>query len=241
MAKKNYRASVKQEEELSKKLFFLVFLIIFLVSFFTIAVIKYAPKIGGLFGLVSVHRNEDPNSAVAVPAPLFVNAPEATNDKTITLEGLAEPTTKIKLYVNGPEVTSVITDIEGKFTFPDVELIDGKNTIFAKAVGNGNMESPKSQTLEIRVDKDSPEIEIISPKPGDTVRNLNKRITVTGKVNEKAEVRVNERLAILKPDYSFEILLGVDEGSVEIKIEATDLAGNSSEETIKVTYQQKSN
>ncbi|KKU49252.1 MAG: hypothetical protein UX69_C0004G0027, partial [candidate division WWE3 bacterium GW2011_GWA2_46_9] len=42
------------------------------------------------------------------------------------------------------------------------------------------------------------------------------------------------------PDLTFEILLGVDEGSVEVKVTATDKAGNKAEKIIHVTYQKES-
>jgi hypothetical protein len=43
-------------------------------------------------------------------------------------------------------------------------------------------------------------------------------------------------LAVVRPDLTFDFLLGVTEGKVAIKIEATDDAGNIATETIDVTY-----
>jgi len=56
------------------------------------------------------------------------------------------------------------------------------------------------------------------------VSNLDKRVEVTGKVDEKSTIKVNGKFAIIKPDLTFDFLLGVSEGKVEIKVEATDEA-----------------
>ncbi|EKD95075.1 MAG: hypothetical protein ACD_25C00077G0001 [uncultured bacterium] len=59
-------------------------------------------------------------------------------------------------------------------------------------------------------------------------------------MNEKATLKINDRMVIQKPDLSFEYVLGVKPGDVEIKIEATDEAGNRNEEIIHVKYQETS-
>lgn len=199
------------------------------------------PKIGGLFGYLSKYRNIDYNKDVLAPnAPRFDFIPSATKESTASIKGFAESGANIKLFVNGPEKGSMTADFEGKFAFENIPLIDGRNTIFAKAYDSTGNESSKSQTISVTVDKKDPEIEITVPKVGETVKNLDKRILVKGKVNEKSNVTVNERLAILKPDFSFEILIGVDEGDVEIKVVAIDEAGNKKEEKFKVKYEKSS-
>ncbi|KKU30589.1 MAG: hypothetical protein UX44_C0019G0001, partial [candidate division WWE3 bacterium GW2011_GWA1_46_21] len=105
---------------------------------------------------------------------------------------------------------------------------------------SNNNESPKSETITVISDDDKPEITISSPKDGEAVKNLNRRVTVTGKLNEEATVIINGKVAISRPDLSFEILLGVDEGGVEIKVAATDKAGNKAEKIIHVIYQKES-
>jgi hypothetical protein len=221
-------------------LFRLVLLIILLTVGIFVVIMKFAPKIGGFFGLISVNRNKDTTIDAAVQPPLFVDVPESTNSSKVTIKGVSEPTTTVKLFVNGPERDSVLADISGEFIFTDVPLTYGKNTIFAKSITTDNKESDPSEIIKIEVDKESPTIDIDSPKNGETVKNLNKRILVEGKVNEKSAVKVNGRTAIIKPDLSFELLVGVEEGSVEIKVEAIDTAGNKSEKKIYVSYEKKS-
>lgn len=232
-----YRRISKTQEKLTNKLYFLVFLIITIVAGLGFALVRYGPEIGYLLGFVSKHRNEDPNRWLSVQPPIFTYIPEAVSENKVTLEGSALPTTTVKLFLNGPEVARVITDLEGKFLFPDVELIDGKNTIFAKAVGKGNVESAKSEVLYIIVDKKDPEVEITEPKPDSVVKNLNKTVMIMGTVNEKASITINDRSARIKPDLSFELLIGVSEGQNKVEITATDAAGNETKKTYTFRYE----
>jgi len=57
------------------------------------------------------------------------------------------------------------------------------------------------------------------------IKNLNKRIEIEGKINEKATITINEKNAIQNSDLSFTYLLSVDEGDVKIKIEANGFSG----------------
>jgi len=235
--KKKYQAN---EPDLTRRLLLVITAIIVLISSIAIAAIKFAPQIGALFGLISVHR-DDTNTPISatLPPPIFVDTLEATNTDQIRLKGLSRAGTTIKLFVNGPEKESTLTDDNGEFIFTNVELIDGKNTIFAKAFDQNNEESSKSQIIAITVDKTKPKIEIASPKDGETVKNLNKRVLVKGSVDKKAFIKINGKTAVLKPNLSFEFLLGVEEGNVEIEIQATDIAGNTKEEKLTIKYEKK--
>lgn len=205
-----------------------------------IAFIFFGPKIGVLFGLVSVNRGNE-NRVVSRPTmPIIRDAPKATKNNTVTLSGFAESGTVVRLFVNGPQVEETVTASDGVFTFENVQLIEGRNTIHAKAVNRDGEESEKSQSVNILVDNRNPEIEVTAPKDGDTVRNLDERVAVQGKVNEKASIRVNDRLAVLRPDNTFELLLGLKEGENAIKVVATDEAGNSSTQEFTITYVKRS-
>ena len=140
------------------------------------------------------------------------------------------------IFINGPQVGSVNADAIGTFAFDNVALIEGRNTIFAKAEDAYQNQSEKSQILEITYDTKKPKITITEPKDGATIRNLNQRIVIKGSLDKKCEVKINDKLAVVGANNTFELLLGVTEGDIEIKVEATDEAGNISNETIQVKY-----
>ncbi len=227
----------QHEEEVKKRLYKTLLATLIVVGTIVIGLTFFAPSIGSFFGLISkINKPREKEDTLAPPPPYFYNTPATTNQAQVSLKGFSEPGSKVMLYVNGPQVGSTAADSTGTFGVENVGLIEGKNTIYAKAEDSYQNQSDKSQTLEIIYDTKKPKITIIEPKDGATVRNLNRRVLVKGTLDERCEVRINEKLAITRPDNSFELLLGVSEGNVEIKIEATDEAGNKSDETIKFKY-----
>lgn len=226
------------DEELYTKLFNTLFAIIVILIVLFLAFRFFGPKIGSFFGLISVNRNQqEKKDKVAPLPPFFIDPPEATNTSTITLTGNAEPGTKVTLFVNGPKKDTVLVDQAGEFNFSSIAIAKGKNTIFAVAEDNEKNTSEKSETIVVVFDNTKPKIKLIEPRTDQTITNLQNRIKVVGSVNEKAEVKVNDRIAITKPDNTFELLLGVEEGDVVIKIVAVDEAGNKADETFSVKYQ----
>lgn len=197
----------------------------------------FAPQVGSLFGYFSKYRNDPGYIPTPKPMPpVFIDAPKAINKESITLTGNALPGSLIKIFVNGPEKGSTTTGNDGIFTFSNINLNIGTNTIFAKSYDDKGNESASSEFLVINYDKDAPKITIEKPKDGDTIKNLDKRIEIEGKIDEKATITINEKTAIQKSDLSFDYFMSVSEGDVEIKIEVTDIAGNKSTEEIKVKY-----
>lgn len=222
---------------MKKRLYKTLLAILIVVGVIVIALTFFAPTIGSFFGLISkISKPEEKVDTLAPAPPYFYSAPRSVNQKQLTLKGFSEPGSKVLLYVNGPETTSVIADSVGSFTLGVGDLIEGKNTIYAKAEDSYNNQSEKSQVLEVTYDTQKPKIAITEPKDGTTVKNLNQRVLIKGTVDEKCEIRINDKLAISRPDNSFELLLGMTEGGVEIKIEATDEAGNKSKEELKIWY-----
>jgi hypothetical protein len=228
------------EKELRQRLNVLIGAIIGLVALMFLSFTFFAPAIGSVFGFLSKYRNQDTSTKINPNPPLLSEVPNATKEKQITIRGYSQEGMVIKLFVNGPEKAETVTGTDGMFTFDNVGLIKGRNLVFAKAVDSNNAESEKSETHVVNVDTEDPKIVIASPAEGEVVKNLNKRIKVEGTLNEEAVVKINGQTAIVKPDFSFEGLIGVDEGDVEIKIVATDEAGNEEEAIIFVKYEKKS-
>jgi Glucodextranase, domain B len=229
------------EKDLKKRLRILSIAILGIIIFSILSLFLFPTQVGSFFGFFSKHRNEKPYVPTAKPStPVFENAPQSVKDTKVTLNGRATPGTTIKIFVNGPQKAVTTVGSDGVFTFADVPLTLGKNLLFARASDNKGFESDNSEFLSIIVDKDAPKVDITNLKDGDTVKNLNKRIEIVGTVNEKATITINDKFVIQKADFSFDYWLGVDEGSVKIKIVATDTAGNKTEKNITLTYSKSS-
>lgn len=228
------------EEQLTRKLFSTLGKILILVIIIILSFTVFAPAFGSIFKIFS--KKNTGNELVIKPnTPVISQLPTATKEGKVKISGYAQAGTTIKIFVNGPEKGSTVTGNDGIFTIENIELIKGRNTIFAKAIDQKGTESDTTQTYILIYDTEAPKIEVESPKNDSVVKNLDKRITIKGKVNEKATITINNQIAIVKSDLTFEQVLGVNEGKVEIKIKATDEAGNEKEEIIKITYQKSSN
>lgn len=242
--KTNFQTTDNQnlsEEELIKKLKKTLFTFVLIIFGLYVALGFFGPKVGAIFLLFSKNRNDSgPGDIVPPSIPIFSQVPEAVKDKKLTLNGGTEPGATVVVYLNGPEKQRTTADNNGNFTFADLELSEGNNIIFAKATDSNNNESGKSREYLVIFDEKKPQIKILEPKDGETIRNLNERVFVKGELNEAAEVKVNGRSALTKSDNTFEILLGVEKGDVKITIEATDKAGNKTTETINVRYEKTS-
>lgn len=230
------------ETQLRKKIKRLLIGIILIPVVTLVAFTYFGPTIGYILGLLSVNRNyQGPKDQLAPIKPFFKDALRATNKNTLSLTGFAEPGSVIKVFANGPETGSTIVTSDGIFIIDQISLIKGKNTIYVIAYDQNQNASDRSDDLIVIYDTDKPKIEITTPKENETIKNLDARILVTGKVNEKCIVKVNEKFAILKPDLTFEIFIGAaNQGKQEIKVEAVDDAGNKEEKSFKVTYQNES-
>jgi hypothetical protein len=223
--------------QLQKKLLLNLIGIAVVILVVLLSLFVFAPKIGFLFGLISKYRNAEgyrPASKVSVPT--FSDLPTAAKDPEVKLSGYAQAGTTVQLFVNGPMSATTVTGADGRFDFAGIKLNEGRNTLFAKAVDSKNQVSDNTDLFFITYDKTPPKISDLSPKDGDTVRNLDKRITVSGKIDEKATIVINGKTAVQRPDLSFDFLLGVSEGSVKFKIEVTDEAGNKTDQEITIKY-----
>ncbi|PIS21982.1 hypothetical protein COT50_04310 [candidate division WWE3 bacterium CG08_land_8_20_14_0_20_41_10] len=227
----------QHEAEVKKRLYKTLLATFVIIGVVFIVLRFFATDVGSFFGLISrISRPKVKDDTSAPPPPYFYNAPTITNKKELLFKGFSEPGSKVTIFVNGPKGATVKADTTGTFVFDNVTLIEGRNTVFAKAEDAYQNQSEKSQILEITYDTTKPKITITEPKDGATIRNLNQRVVVKGSLDKKCEVKINDKLAVVGANNTFELLLGVTQGEMEIRIEATDEAGNKSTETIKVKY-----
>lgn len=231
----NRQSTYSTEKELTKRLTITLISLVGATTLIILSLTIFAPSFASLFKIFS--KNKDFEQVVIKPSkPVFTIENNYVNTESILLKGYAKEGNTINLYVNGPKVNSTIVGLDGIFVFNNVNVISGRNTIFARAVDGDGNESDESDTLFVTLDKDSPKLEIESPKNDEVIKNLDSRITIKGKVNEKSSIVINDKVAILKPDLSFEHLIGVEQGEVKIVINVTDDAGNQTKEDIKIEY-----
>lgn len=237
---KNNINNLTTEQELTKKLRLILILLITVSVIIALTFTVFATNFGSIFKIFS-KKTETTELVIKPTAPVLNIETNNTNKEYTNIKGYSGADYKISLFVNGPLTQEITADENGYFEFSNIKLINGRNVIFAKATNNKNVESDATESYIINLDTKEPEIEIESPKDDDNIKNLNNRITIKGSINEKATIKINDQITIIKPDLTFEHLLGVQEGDIEIKIVALDEAGNEATEEIKVSYQKKNN
>ncbi|UYO33595.1 S8 family peptidase [Bacillus halotolerans] len=146
-----------------------------------------------------------------------------TNKENVTVKGKASPGTAVTLYNGDKEAGETKTAADGTFE-AGVSLSKGENKLTAAAStdsGTTDASSPVTVTL----DQDKPELTLDNPKNGEKINK--ETLTVKGTVSDDnlKEVKVNGKKAtVTDGSYSARILL--ENGSNEVKVTATDLAGN---------------
>jgi bacillopeptidase F len=116
-------------------------------------------------------------------------------------------------------------------------LEEGANEIYVISTDTNGNESQGSGLLKITLDKEPPTLTIETPKDNETISGQDKKnIKIKGQAEEGISVSVNNRTAILDVDGKFEADFTLADGSQEIKIVATDKAGNTTEKILNITF-----
>lgn len=173
---------------------------------------------------------------VAPQAPVISALPEATNSASLKVEGYTEADVEVEYFINGRRVLSETTDEIG-FYEAVLNLESGENLIEIVAKDEAGNES-RSKVSSVEYDFTSPEITIVSPEENQEIfGQLNQTLSVSGEVSEiDADLTINNTYVRLDSNGGFVQEIRLNEGDNEIKIVATDRAGNVSEETISVKY-----
>lgn len=189
-----------------------------------------------LFGRVTSSPSDENKKEVNedfVPAPNLDSIPKATKDQNITITGTSQSGFTVKLYVNGNFEDESEVNADGSFEF-ETELSEGENIIKVKAMKE-KKESEFSNSLITSYLKVGPELSIESPNENADLKGQNP-VEVKGKTDPDVTVIVNDFQAVLGSDGSYSYFLTLKEGGNEIKVVATDLAGNKTEKIIHVNY-----
>lgn len=173
---------------------------------------------------------KDSNSGVEDTTPPFspVISPvqSATNSAILKIEGYAEPEATLTLYVNGDEVKKNLLGKEGTFSFSDIELNEGNNTLYALATDASGNESNPSPEFIITYKKSGPKLEIQEPQDGQAYGKNQQTAMVKGLTDAGSQIWINSRYVSVRDDGSFDYALRLNEGDNAITIISRDSAGN---------------
>jgi len=176
----------------------------------------FSPEKGG-----GAFRKDD---NIPPAAARLLDIPEATKEKELDIKGFGEEGAKAELYLNGELEDEQIIDTTGIFTFEDVKLNLGENSLYVLLTDKNDNQGQPSTTYNIEYDNKAPKLVITEPEGNE--QSGDNLITIAGISEEGAYVTVNERFARVKEDDGFEIKISLSEGDNSVVIEAKDKAGN---------------
>jgi hypothetical protein len=225
----SYRAanSYKQEEALVYRRIAIVSLltaVVLTVIFFW--GISFVNLLGTFWQSFSPSKAENANTTAIYRNidPRLDSLPSITNKDRILVSGSVLSGLDLELFVNNIFIDKT-QSLEGRFSFSDVKLNNGENTIkVISKDGEGHSGEPAFAT--ITYDRKPPELEVDEISSEVIQLEKSKEIIIKGKTEPDSLVTVNGFQSIVQPDGSFEYVLALHEGQNDIKIAASDKAGN---------------
>ncbi|MCL5433055.1 MAG: hypothetical protein M1524_02980 [Patescibacteria group bacterium] len=225
-------------ERQSKKNFILSILGIIIVL---VLLIKFGiPMIVNFSLFISNFRENqstsEKKSEEFISAPVLDPLPNATNSAKTVITGIASSNQTVNLYINNELFDKTDSEDDGKFTFEDVTLDDGNNTIKARVVIDNSKKSDFSDEINIVYKNKAPNLTIDSPTDGQTFSKTENQIQIRGKTDPAVKVTVNDFWVIVDENGNFSYEISLKEGDNQIKVSATDEAGNNKTTELKVKY-----
>jgi hypothetical protein len=168
-----------------------------------------------------------------ISEPILEEVPDATNEAILNLKGRADPETQIELYYNNEQVAETNADFDGNFQFEHI-LDERNNQFYVVSVDPYSQKETQSKFYNVTFIDEPPSLEITSPQDGK--KYYENTVNVEGTTDKEVFVRVNNASVVVKADGSFTHTLSLNKGDNELTVVASDRAGNSTEQKLKVTY-----
>lgn len=173
-------------------------------------------------------------SLVPPAPPRLDDLPSYTNRNKLTVKGDTVAGYDVNIYING-EKFEVISNAQGEFSVSVPISTSEINTIYAVTRSPSGLESKDSERYNVVYDDEPPELEIISP--GDEVfGETNRQINIEGQTDPDAQIRINERIVIVRSDGKFDYRVRLENGENIFNIKSIDEAGNEVEIEKKINF-----
>ncbi|QQS43702.1 hypothetical protein IPM65_06210 [Candidatus Roizmanbacteria bacterium] len=162
--------------------------------------------------------------------------PTATNSAQIYVSGTVEDFEKLDIYINNTKAESVT--VKGKSSFNEKigPLKQGENKIYAIA-RSGTEHSKESETYTVFYKKEPLKLEIESPSAD--MKTSTQELSIKGLTDQGASLRVNGQPIVVDLSGEFSSTYRLKDGENTLLFVATDAAGNTVEQELKVTYQRE--
>lgn len=169
-------------------------------------------------------------------APPVLNIPfESTNSARLSISGYATNNSRVEIYIDDKVVTEVSTDSDGKFTTETLTLTEGDSSIYG-ITKNEDKKSLASKTIKLSFSSEEPKLELIEPTNNQEIKGGDKKVKVSGNVDNQNPVTVNGSTVVVNAEGNFSTTVPLNDGDNTIVVAATNNFGNSSKIELKVKY-----
>lgn len=170
--------------------------------------------------------------------PMFDVPAAFTNQAELKIKGFASPDNKVQFVINGKSLPeySLTVGISGEFTFV-FTLEPGENTLKAYSLNKDKISSSETQTYNIYLDLEKPELELTSPQEKKITGRENRLLTIAGKTESFAKVLVGSVQDISNSQGEFNLNYPLTDGTNNLTIIISDRAGNTNQWEEVIDYQ----
>lgn len=174
------------------------------------------------------------NSTEFVVAPQLNPLPTATKSANFELSGKSQPQAIINLYLNDGLLDKTQADKNGSFSFKST-YVKGDNKIYVKATLDNKTSNP-SDSMNVFFKDNPPSLTVNSPSDGQQFSKDQNSINISGTTDPGVRITVNGFWAIVDQNNNFNYQFKLQNGDNNIKVEAIDQAGNTTDKQLKVKY-----
>lgn len=213
-------------------IFGIVLVIILLIIFGTNILVSFSLLVGKLSG--TEESSVTTQSETYVAPPTLDPITTATSSAAIVVTGYGESKQRVDLYRNGKLINKATVKSDNTFRFTNVTLVEGENTLRARAVNENNQQSEYSNELKVSFINKPPDLTIDEPQEGQVFKKSGGAVKVSGKTTAGAKITVNDFRAIVDTEGNYSYLYTLKDGENELKVVATDNANNKTEKTVHI-------
>ncbi|MGB9883451.1 MAG: hypothetical protein ACPLRN_03000 [Microgenomates group bacterium] len=215
-------------------------IIIFLLIFFILTIgirliLNFSIFIANFFPKKTI------NNETSKPTPIYGTftideIPTATNSSHFIVSGSLVNYDKLEFYLNGNKIKEKQFVNSDYFSEELDGLKEGENDFYVKAsIKDSPASTKKSQIYKIILKTEKPKIEITEPADKSTVSN--QEIFIKGKTDKEVFIKVNDMPVTVDVNGNFITSIRLKEGENIIQIQANDIAGNITTQTLTINYQ----
>lgn len=239
MQKKTSSRLVRTNEKQNKKqiISFIVGIVILLFL-----LTEFGPMLINIFGNLTYSLRGNQNSTGQITeqqiigVPTLNNVPTATNSATISFTGVSPDVNgSVEIYNNGNLTDTISVENNTDFSVNGLSLSNGENDITARFLKNGK-NGTFTKNYVVQYVRTKPTLSVTFPSNNQTFTRADQSITVAGTTDPANTVTVNSSRAIVNSDGSFSYLVQLNNGDNTITIQATNPAGDTTQQQLKVTY-----